>query len=231
LTLHRPVTATLHTAAEIYGFDTSGDPRTHVLGVVRSTLGDLVLHRHSPLLPVRRHGAVDVLDPAETAVRTAGLAANPPRALACLDAALRSAYTTPAELAAVAGEAHIDRIGLIRDLIPLADRRPESPPESWLRWLCHDAGFPPLVPQLSVQCAAGVWFRIDLAWPEIRLGLEYDGVQFHTGPALTAARHRYNALTAAGWTILSVTAPMLWSGRSALVSQIGGELRRLRSEP
>ena len=38
------------------------------------------------------------------------------------------------------------------DWSPLADRRAESPPESWLRWVCHDAGFPPPVPQFWVHC-------------------------------------------------------------------------------
>jgi len=42
---------------------------------------------------------------------------------------------------------------------------------------------------------------------------------------LTNDRARHNALAAQGWTVLSVTAPMLWSGRDALVQQIGFELR------
>jgi very-short-patch-repair endonuclease len=76
-----------------------------------------------------------------------------------------------------------------------------------------------------VQCANERWFRLDLAWPRIKVALEYDGVEFHTGRALTNDRARHNALAAQGWTVLSVTAPMLWSGRDALVQQIGFELR------
>jgi very-short-patch-repair endonuclease len=114
----------------------------------------------------------------------------------------------------------------VRALIPLADARAESPPESWLRWLCHDAGLPPPQPQFWVQCADGSSYRLDLAWPRFKLALEYDGVAFHTGAALTRDRARQNALTAEGWTILAVTAPMLTAGRDILVAQISEQLRR-----
>ena len=101
-------------------------------------------------------------------------------------------------LAAVADESHLTRIGLVRTLVPLADPRAESPPESWLRWVCHDAGFPPPEPQFWVQCANERWFRLDLAWPRIKVALEYDGVEFHTGRALTNDRARHNALGGPG---------------------------------
>ena len=225
LTLGRPVTACLDTAAELHGFSTHRDPDTHVLGAARSTLGALKVHRMPPIRPLQQRRFA-VVDPAETAVRLAAAAANPPRALAVLDAALRSAGISTGALAAVATELHLARIGLVRTLVDIADPRAESPPESWLRWVCHDAGFPPPNPQFWVQCGNERWFRLDLAWPGIRLGLEYDGVEFHTGRALTNDRARLNALAAEGWTVLSVTAPMVWSGREALVRQIGHELRR-----
>jgi hypothetical protein len=225
LTLGRPVTACLDTAAELQGFRTHRDPDTHVLGTARSTLGALKVHRTPPIRPLQQHRFA-VVDPAETAVRLAAAAANPPRALAVLDAALRCRCTTRDALAKVADELRLTRIGTVRGLIALADPRAESPPESWLRWVCHDAGLPPPEPQFWVDCGDGKWFRLDLAWPGIKLGLEYDGVEFHTGRALTNDRARHNALTAQGWTVLSVTAPMLWSGREALVRQLGLELRR-----
>jgi len=226
LTLGRRVTACLDTAAELYGFSTHGDARSHILGESRSTLGALTVHRTAPIRPLRQTGRFGLVDPAETAVRLAAGAANPPRALAVLDSALRSQCTTREWLAAVAGELHLTRIELVRKLTTLADPRAESPPESWLRWVCHDAGFPPPEPQFWVECENGAWFRLDLAWPEFRLGLEYDGVEFHTGRALTSDRARHNALTAQGWTVLSVTAPMLWDGRTRLVRQLALELQR-----
>ena len=76
-----------------------------------------------------------------------------------------------------------------------------------------------------MRCTRGASYRLDLAWPLLKLGLEYDGVQFHTGAALTRDRGT-NALTAEGWTILNVTAPMLWSGRERLIAQIATEIDR-----
>lgn len=96
----------------------------------------------------------------------------------------------------VAGELQLTRIGMVRKLVARADPRAESPPESWLRWVCHDAGFPPPEPQFWVECGHDKWFRLDLAWPAIKLGLEYDGVEFHSGHALTNDRYRHNALAA-----------------------------------
>ncbi len=165
-------------------------------------------------------------DPAETAVRIAALTRSAPHALAGLDAALRSHYTSAPTLTEAAEQLHIDRIASVRALVRLADGRAESPGESWLRWVCHDAGLPPPEPQFWVKSTNGAWFRVDLAWPELKLGLEYDGVEFHTGSALTSDRARGNALRRQGWSIVSVTAPMLFSGRALLTEQITHELRR-----
>ena len=162
---------------------------------------------------------------AETAVRLAALAANPPRSLAVLDAALRTNYTSAALLRESAERLRVDGVAQVRSLTAIADRRAESPPESWLRWVCHDAGFPPAVPQYWVHCPNGKWYRLDLAWPGIKLGLEYDGVGVHTGAALTADRKRLTALTRAGWTLQSVTAPMLWKGRAELVAELRADLQ------
>lgn len=230
LTVRRPVTACLQTAAELYGFAVDDDPRTHIVGSRSTAVTGLEIHRTRPVGSLQSFRGFRVVDPAETAVRLAGAAVNAPRLLAVLDAALRSQFTTVETLTAQAATLHVDGIGAVRSLITIADGRAESPPESWLRWVCHDAGFPRPEPQFWVRCAGGASFRLDLAWPGLKLGLEYDGVQFHTGAALTRDRSRSNALAAEGWTIVSVTAPMLWSGRDRLVAQIATEINR-RSTP
>ena len=86
----------------------------------------------------------------------------------------------------------------LRELVPLADGRAESVPESALRLHAHDADLPPLVPQVWVD---GV-FRIDLARPELRYGAEYHGVAFHTGPEHEREdRERADWLDRRGWVI------------------------------
>jgi Protein of unknown function (DUF559) len=76
------------------------------------------------------------------------------------------------------------------DLLRLVDGRTESPPESWLRLLVVEAGFPPPAVQYSIFDRDGALvYRLDLAWPEIRIALEYDGYEAHVGrQAQDAAR-------------------------------------------
>lgn len=90
--------------------------------------------------------------------------------------------------------------------VTLTDGRAESQPESRLRVILTLAGLPP-VPQYVVRGPGGVFVaRLDLAYPELRVAVEYDGV-WHAEPGQFARdRSRLNGLTAAGWVVLHVTA-------------------------
>ena len=93
-----------------------------------------------------------------------------------------------------------------RRAVDLADARAESPPESRLRVLLRLAGLTP-VPQYVVRDAAGNFVaRVDLAFPELRVAIEYDGAWHGKPGQLAHDRRRLNALVAAGWTVLHVTA-------------------------
>ena len=63
--------------------------------------------------------------------------------------------------------------------------------------------------------------RVDSAWPERRVAVEYDGV-WH-GQNVGRDRRRLNELTAAGWTVVFVTAADL-ADPVALVARIGAVL-------
>lgn len=94
----------------------------------------------------------------------------------------------------------------MRQVVALADHRAESPPESRLRVLLTLAGLP-VVPQFTVRDAEGRRVaRVDMALPEHRIAIEYDGA-WHAAPGQFAKdRRRLNDLVAAGWTVLHVTA-------------------------
>ena len=65
-------------------------------------------------------------------------------------------------------------------LLDLATGLPESPPESWLLLLVVDAGFPVPEPQFSIRDLLGrEVYRLDFAWPHLRIALEYDGYEAH----------------------------------------------------
>lgn len=130
-----------------------------------------------------------------------------PDAVAVLDAVQRAGLTDHAGLVA-----ELDRHGGLRGVRParravdLSDRRAESPPESRLRVYLVVGGLLPAV-QYDVR-EAGTWLaRVDLAFPDLRVALEYDGQEAHTGSAaFVRDRARQNALVAAGWTVLRFTA-------------------------
>jgi very-short-patch-repair endonuclease len=93
-----------------------------------------------------------------------------------------------------------------RQATALADPRAESPPESRLRVLLTLAGLP-AVPQYTVRDEAGTFVaRVDLAFPDRRIAVEYDGL-WHAEPGQFGRdRRRLNRLVAAGWIVLHVTA-------------------------
>jgi hypothetical protein len=75
-----------------------------------------------------------------------------------------------------------DRRGTSRGevLLNLATGQAESPPESWLMLLVADAGLPLPQPQVEVRDLEGqLVYRLDLAWPDLRIALEYDGYEAH----------------------------------------------------
>jgi very-short-patch-repair endonuclease len=93
-----------------------------------------------------------------------------------------------------------------REAVGLADPRAESPRESVLRVVLALAGIA-TVPQFTVRDAdRGFVARVDLALPDLRLAIEYDGAWHGEAPQLAKDRRRMNALTAAGWRVLFVTA-------------------------
>ena len=110
------------------------------------------------------------------------------------------------------------------------DGRAESPRESLLRLLVVEAGFPRPVPQHTVRDRDGRFVaRVDLAWPELRLALEYDGGHHDHAAQVALDRQRINALQRCGWTVLVIDRHQLldeWR-----VVDLVREARRARRTP
>lgn len=87
-------------------------------------------------------------------------------------------------------------------LLDLATGLPESPPESALLLTIADAGFPLPEPQYSIRDLDDreVW-RLDFAWPDARVALEYDGYAAHVDRT-DADRARDEDLRRRGWTVI-----------------------------
>jgi hypothetical protein len=94
----------------------------------------------------------------------------------------------------------------VRRAFELVDGRSESPPESWVRVACALAGLPAPVPQYEVV-EGGTWLaRVDLAWPEARLIVEYEGAYHFDGIQIVRDDARIARLIAAGWRVLRLGA-------------------------
>lgn len=186
------------------------------LAVSRAELSSLVRHEV--------HG-LPVVSAARAAVDVVRATRSRQDGLALLDSTLRVGVDR-GELRAelVPGSRWVTRA---RALVELADARAESPPESWVRLILHDAGVP--TPELQHVVRAGGRFiaRLDMAWPELKLYLEYDGREPHSSDdAFLRDRRRQNDLLAQGWVGLRFTAEDLRSPR-LLAARVMAQLARL----
>jgi hypothetical protein len=232
LSTGRKVAVCLGTAAAVHGFDTESRPELHVLsppGVQLRTVDGLVVHRRdgAPLTFVDGRYATA---PASTAIEVAR-SLRRPRALATLDAALRSGTCNRAELWRAAFE-QAGRRGIVhvRNLIALADGRAESPMESWARLVMLDGGLPAPELQYQVIDGNGERRRLDFAWPHALVAVEYDSEDWHGNPdAVRNDRRRTEALNAVGWTVVAIMAEDVRRRQGELIERIGEQLRRDRA--
>jgi hypothetical protein len=173
------------------------------------------------------HQGIWVTPPARTACDVVRLGARID-ALATLDAALRSGRCDRDQLA-VAHERQrgLRGVVLLKQLIPLADGRAESPMESRMRWRFLEARLPAPDLQIEVGSAGRRWHRLDIGWREHRLGAEFDGLEAHmTRQQLADDRDRHNWLTERHWTLLHFTAVDVYRRWEPMVATVRRYLLR-----
>lgn len=125
-------------------------------------------------------------------------------ALAAMDSFMRRHGLTRGDMLRAAPR-YFRRRGVVqlRQLIPLADPRAESQPESWMRIDIVDAGLPAPEPQYWVTIGGRPVFRLDLAYPHAKVAVEYDGREFHEGAEQQAAdKKRREWLRERGWMVI-----------------------------
>jgi very-short-patch-repair endonuclease len=150
-----------------------------------------------------------------------GIAAVEPvlSSVPALDILLRRGLVNGRELGTAAGVLAGRGSRRARQAVELADLRAESQPESTLRVVLALAGIR-TVPQFTVRDERMTFVaRVDLALPDVRLAIEYDGAWHGDAPQLTKDRRRMNALTAAGWRVLYITAADM-RDHAALVAKV-----------
>jgi len=223
------VAVCLSTAARAHGFDTEDSAVLHVLnpdGHQFRPAPGLVIHRRdgAPLSTVSGRSATAA---AWTAVEVARTLSRP-RALATLDAALRSQQCDRVALSdSVLAQSGRRGIVKVRPLLTIADGRSESPMESEARLVMIDGGLPEPALQYEIVDARGRLRRLDFAWPDLKVGAEYDSDRWHTGAeALRRDRERQAALQDLGWIMVPIVFDDVRRRPVELVERIRAHLGR-----
>lgn len=129
-------------------------------------------------------------------------------AFAALDALMRVGGLAVGDLSAQLPRFRGARgVRQLRQLVPWANPGAESPAESITRLRLYDEGLPAPTVQYEVRNTLGmVVYRLDLAYPELKLAVEYDGQEHHTSSADRAHdQRRRDYLRRLGWTIVVLT--------------------------
>ena len=222
----------LGTAAAAYGFDTEDVIDLHVLNPqghqLRNSDG-LFVHRRDGA-PITEVDGRLATAPSWTAIEVAR-SLRRPRALATLDAALRSRTCDARQLCAAAAQQAGKRgIVMTRELIPLARVEAESPMESEARLAMIDGGVPPDVLQYEVVDRSGRMWRVDFAWPDRKVAVEYDGFDWHSDPdAFRKDRQKRAALHEIGWSLVSIVFDDVRHRTRDMLRRIEVELQRSRA--
>jgi very-short-patch-repair endonuclease len=119
----------------------------------------------------------------------------------------RQPLTTLAEFDAHLAAAH-GRRGCTNARVARKLIRPDtdSYPESWVRLAIIQDGLPCPAVNYALRTRAGTIIHLDLAYPEWRIAIEYDGVHHRTNEdQYEYDKERYAELQALGWKIIRAT--------------------------
>jgi very-short-patch-repair endonuclease len=217
-------------AAGLYGCDdpTASDP-VDVLVPATSRIGPSTGIRvhHGEIAPgdiVDRAG-VRVTSPARTCWDLARWL-DVIEAVAVIDAMLARRLTTVPAL----HEYALSRAGrrgwrsLLR-AVDLADAGAESPQESRTRVRLVLAGLPRPETQWVVAEQGRFVARLDLAWPQFKVAVEYDGLWHDDPEQFQRDRRRLNRLLGGDWIVLHVTGKRLREDFDGFLAEVRAALR------
>ncbi|MER6592503.1 hypothetical protein ABT214_11725 [Micromonospora purpureochromogenes] len=104
--------------------------------------------------------------------------------------------------------------------VSLSDAGAESPPESHLRVRLVEAGLPRPVTQHVIERAGRFVARVDLAWPELKIAIEYDGLWHHDPDQFHRDRQRLNRMLGDDWIVLHVTSKRMREDFESFLTEV-----------
>jgi hypothetical protein len=180
----------------------------------RSFVGDVVVHESKLLRPedVETIDGIPVTTIEQTLLGVAAVTGSTIAEMA-LDRALHRKLTTRERLEAFVGAKGArgrNGIGVLRELLehhdPLAGI-PESVMETKMKQLLRRHGLPTPVFQYVVRYGGRFVARVDAAYPELRIAIEYDSYEHHTGKrAIVRDNDRRNQFRDIDWDLVTFTA-------------------------
>jgi very-short-patch-repair endonuclease len=206
----RGAVVTGRSAAVLWGVElaTADDP-------VELTLPPSAHPRRVPGLQVRRavlpaehvvaRRRVLVTTAAATALRLAG-SLPPDDAVVAVDQLVATGIVSLQSIRTLAATTRGRDSVRARKACARADGLAGSPQETRLRLLLGASRLPAPVAQFVVRVEGRFVARVDFAWPEQKVALEYDGLWHAEEGQFAKDRQRLNRLQAAGWRIVFVTA-------------------------
>jgi very-short-patch-repair endonuclease len=118
-------------------------------------------------------------------------------------------------------------VARLRRVLPLVDGGAESPQETLTRLVLIDAGLPRPRTQINVYNEYGDFVaRIDMGYDDVLVGIEYDGPQHWTDPAVRQRDiDKQVELRDLGWTTIRVSRDLLKYRRATFVDRVATALR------
>ncbi|WKG04874.1 hypothetical protein [Mycolicibacterium sp. HK-90] len=114
----------------------------------------------------------------------------------------------------------------LRRVLDLADDGAESPQETRLRLVLTADGIRPSHTQIEVFDHARQVRRIDMGWPEWKVGVQYDGIQHWTDPRQRTRDIDQNVeYQDLGWRIVRVGADLLRYRHGTIIARTRAALR------
>ncbi|MGH3787386.1 MAG: DUF559 domain-containing protein [Pseudonocardiaceae bacterium] len=114
-------------------------------------------------------------------------------------------------------------------VIDLSDPRAESPMETRSRLVLVLRGLPRPELQYTVYDELGKFVaRLDMAYPELKLAMEYDGRGHLTAWQQEADARRLNKLDGCGWSVRRFTSPDVLRTPDAMATQVRQAIARSR---
>lgn len=188
----------------------------------------LIVVRSDTLLTGEVQSVADL--PVTTPARTAfdlGRRLDETSAVQRIDALMNATdMKVEAVLEVAAGHRGVRGLAKLRAVLDLVDGGAESPYETLTRLLLVRNGFPR--PQTQIRIADRYGFvvaRLDMGWPEYRVGVDFDGVHHWTDPKQRDSDiERYSLLPELGWADIRVSAAMLHNRPKLVLERVGAAL-------